>query len=104
LSAQAQKITGETNNQFKGITVQDITPATRKDFHLPRGLKGVVVTDITDDSPAADSFAPGDVIMEINRQKIGNVGDYTKVVSKIKAGEESLVLILRNGLDIYYTF
>jgi serine protease Do len=104
LPAEMQKsLTGEYNNLLRGVSVQDLTPDLINRLNLPKRLKGVVVTDVSGDSPAAMVLTQGDVIQEINRQKIGTVKEYENIVSKLKPGEDILLLIYRNGSSIYIT-
>jgi serine protease Do len=95
--------TGEYQNLLRGVSVQDLTTELINRLNLPKRLKGVVVTDIDEDSPAAMALTQRDVIQEINRQKITNVKEYETVVSKLKPDEDILVLIYRNVSSIYIT-
>jgi serine protease Do len=95
--------TGEYNNLLRGASVQDLTPEVLNRLNLPKKLRGVVVTDMSEDSPAAMALTQGDVIQEINRQKIANVKDYENIVSKLKPEEDILLLIYRNGSSIFIT-
>jgi serine protease Do len=95
--------TGEYDNLLRGISVQDLTPELSNRLNLPKKLRGVVVTDIGEDSPAAMALTQGDVIQEINKQKITNGKDYENVVSKLKPEEDILLLIYRNGSSIFIT-
>jgi len=94
---------GEYSNLLKGVTVQNLTPEMYEQLDLPKRLKGVVISDVDEDSPAAMALMKGDVIQEINRQKINSIKNYEDVVSKIKAGEDILLLVFRNGSSIYIT-
>jgi serine protease Do len=94
---------GEYNNLLRGVTVQDLTPDIYESLNLPKRLKGVVVSNIDENSPAAMALTKGDVIQEINRQKITSVKNYENVVAKIKQGEDILLLIFREGSSIYIT-
>jgi serine protease Do len=59
-------------------------------------VKGVVVTNVSDDSPAADAgLQRGDVIEQINRQPVNSVADYRRLVSE--AGKQSIVLLINRG-------
>jgi serine protease Do len=95
--------TGEYNNLLRGVSVKDITPELMTQLNLPKRLKGVVVTDIGEDSPAAMALAPGDVIQEINRQKIMNVKEYETLAAKLKPDDNILLLVYRNGSSIFIT-
>ncbi|MGB9715232.1 MAG: DegQ family serine endoprotease [Thermodesulfovibrionales bacterium] len=104
LPAEMQKISkGEYNNLLKGVVVQNITPEISEKLNLPKRLKGVVVSDIDEDSPASMVLSKGDVIQEINRQKITSVKSYENIVSRLKPEESILLLIFRNGSSIYVT-
>lgn len=104
LTVKAQRMMGQVDNQFRGVTVQNLTPDIKRNMQLPGRLKGVIVADIANDTPAAEVLVQGDVILEINRQKIESVADYNRIVSGVKSGKQALVLIYRNGSSIYITF
>lgn len=102
LPLDAQKPSaGGYDNLLRGISVQDLTPDMYSRLNLPKKLKGVIVTDIAEESPAAMSIMRGDVIQEINRQKIAGISEYENVVSKIKPSENILLLIFRGGSSLY---
>jgi serine protease Do len=98
-----KSLKGEYSNLLRGVTVQDLTPELINRLNLPKKLKGVVVSDVSDDSPAAMVLMQGDVIQEINRQKITNLKEYEDVAAKVKPEEDMLLLIFRNGSSIYIT-
>lgn len=93
----------EYNNLLSGVYVQDISPEISGRLNLPKKLRGVVVASVADDSPAAMVLMQGDVIQEINRQKITGVKEYEKVASRIKAGQDILLLIFRGGASVFIT-
>jgi serine protease Do len=64
-------------------------------------LKGVVISNIDEDSPAAMVLERGDVIQEINKQKIISIKNYENIVSKLKPEEDLLLLVFRDGTSIY---
>ena len=45
----------------------------------------------------------GDVIQEINRQRVTDIKDYENIVAKINPEEDILLLVFRNGSSIYVT-
>lgn len=56
-------------------------------------MKGVVVTNVPDDSFAADaSLQRVDVIGQINRQPVNSVADYKRLIGQ--AGKQILVLLV----------
>ena len=58
---------GDTGAGF-GITLNNVTPEMARQFELPSGTRGAVVTDIDPDSPAARVLQPGDVILEVDAE------------------------------------
>jgi serine protease Do len=104
LPADMQKPSkGEYNNLLNGVYVQDISPEISARLNLPKRIKGVVVTDVDEESPAAMVLMQGDVIQEINRQKITGVKEYEKIVSKITTESDILLLVFRGGSSIFIT-
>ena len=104
LPAEMQKPSkSEYNNLLRGVTVQDLAPEIYNKLNLPKKLKGVIVSDIGEDSPATMVLKEGDVLQEINRQKINNVRDYENTAAKIKPGENILLLVFRSGSSLYVT-
>ena len=99
--ADMQKLHGGFDNLLKGVTVQGLTPELKKNLDIPKRINGVVITDIEENSPAGGLLTPNDVILEVNRKKINSMKDYESVVSKIKSGQDILLLIFKNGSTIY---
>ncbi len=102
---QEKKITKkiEYNNVLKGITVQELAPSLRDKLGIPENVNGVVVANISEDSPAQEVLQVRDVILEVNRRATTNIGDYEQVVSKIGEKDSALLLIYRDGASIYIT-
>ena len=68
-----------TRSPFQGAKVANISPAVADEMHLDADTEGVVVTDITGDSTAANvGFQKGDVILAVNSQKIAKTSDLEK--------------------------
>jgi serine protease Do len=93
----------EYNNLLRGVTVQNLASDIYESLNLPKRLKGVVVSGIDEESPAAMALERGDVIQEINKQKITSVKSYENIVAKIKPEENILLLVFRGGSSIYVT-
>jgi len=91
----------EYENVLRGVMVEDLTPLLRQQLSVPLKVKGVVITNIDEGSPAEKKFMVGDVIQEVNKKKITNIKEYEEVVSKIKPGETALVVVFRGGSSHY---
>ncbi|HTZ18782.1 MAG TPA: DegQ family serine endoprotease [Dissulfurispiraceae bacterium] len=103
LPVTLQKTAKEFDNLLKGVKVQDITPEMRTKLNIPNRATGVLITGIDEGSPSAGTLNQGDLIIEINRKRIGSMKDYDAVVSQIKPDEDILLVIFRNGSAVYVT-
>ena len=57
-----------------GMTLEPITPDLARRMDLPPNQGGAVVSDVDRESPAGNAgIVPGDVILEVNRQKVATV-------------------------------
>jgi serine protease Do len=84
------------NSPMRGVQVDDLTASTRQQLGLESDVKGVVVTDVPDASPAAEAgLQRGDVIEQVNRQPVNSVADYQRLIRL--AGKEPLVLLINRG-------
>jgi serine protease Do len=93
----------EYENALKGVTVQELTPGVRDRLDLPENLNGVVITNISAESPAQGLLQPKDVIQEVNRHAIQSAQEFEQVVSKIGPHDTVLLLIYREGGSVYLT-
>jgi serine protease Do len=84
-----------------GMTVQNMTPEMAKTLGLNRA-DGVVITAVQPQSVAAEAgLQRGDVILEINRQKIGNAAEFRKTLDQAKPGGNLLFLVQRGGNSLF---
>jgi serine protease Do len=84
-----------SGSALEGITVQNLTPGMREQLGIPANVTGVVVSDIDQNSPAAQSIQQGDVIQSINRQPVHNVNDFNKLASEAKG--QVLLRVIHQG-------
>ena len=83
-----------------GLSLAPIDDAARGRFHLAKNVKGVVVTAVEPESPAAEkSFQPGDVIVEVQNEPVSSPADVLKHFdADTKAGRKiELMLVNRDG-------
>src|SRR5262245_20999186 len=87
-----------------GMEVRPVTPEVARQLNL-RAAEGVVVVRVDDESPAAAAGVQrGDVIREINRQRIRTIGDFEKVTKELKEGDRMTVLLQRGPMSLYVAF
>lgn len=81
-----------------GLNVQDITPELVERFKLKKEDKGVLITKVDPGSIAeSEGLREGDLIREINRERIDNEKDFKASVGKIKKGESVLMRVIREN-------
>jgi bifunctional DNase/RNase len=84
----------------QGLTVQKMTPLLSKYFGL-ESSEGVLVSDVKPGSPAEGAgLKTGDVIMEINGQKIRSLRGFESIVQDIEEGERVKLLVRRGTYSI----
>jgi len=87
-----------------GMDVRPITPEVARQLNL-RTNEGVIVARVDEGSPAAEAgIQRGDVIREINRQKIRTPGDYERITRDAKDGDRLTVLLQRGPMSLYVAF
>jgi serine protease Do len=70
-----------------GITVRNIDEAAARRVRLPEGLTGVMIMDVDPTGPARQArIRRGQVVLEINRQKISNASQFQRVVASLAPG------------------
>jgi serine protease Do len=85
-----------------GMQVGDITPELAQQFHL-ESAKGVVIQRVAPDSAAAEAgLQAGDVVVEVNHDKVAAVADFVAKAKAAQAGKKpALLLIQRGGATLY---
>lgn len=101
LPLETEKIPSDYENALRGVTVQDLTPDVYKQLNLPEKMRGVVVANVEEGSPAEMALMRGDVILEINRKAVATTENYKDIVSEIKPGKDILLLVYRKGSTLF---
>ncbi|HEV7923409.1 MAG TPA: Do family serine endopeptidase [Thermoanaerobaculia bacterium] len=84
--APASEAVAPTRNKL-GLSVQDLTAATRQMYSVDDRVSGVVVTDVKEVSPAGEvGISEGDVISEVQGQKITSVSQFRDAVDRLRSG------------------
>ena len=84
------------SSALRGVQVQPLTDDIRQELGLSSEVKGVVVSDVADGTPASDAgLQRGDVIEEVNRQPVNSVADFRRLVDQ--AGKQPVVLLVNRG-------
>ena len=88
----------DTEVETLKITVRDITAKDIKDRKLEEKLKGVVITGVSSNSVVAGMLREGDIIIEVQKNKVLNSKALNGLIESIyKKGEQTLLLTIINS-------
>ena len=87
----------QPEKEWFGLRVTTLTSDIAKQLGLTKA-GGVVIESVEAGSAGQEAgLRKGDVILEVDRQKIENEDDYQKAMEKLKPGEGALFLVNRGG-------
>ncbi len=87
-----------------GLDVKPVTPELARQLGL-RSTEGVVVASVDDGSPAEGAgVQPGDVVREVNRQRVRTVAEFSKAIQGLKAGDRVMLTLQRAGSSLFVAF
>ena len=91
--AEPDKAITSTIEQL-GLTLQKVNDQLREKYGLSDNVKGVVVTKVAPNSPAADKqLQAGDVILEVDQKPVTTPQEVTEIVAKLQAQKKRSVLL-----------
>ena len=99
--SQAASSAASTVHPLSGVVFDDVTLPLARQMDLSVN-SGVVVTDIEEGSLAeASGLQPGDVVLELNRQHVGNFTAFQRLADPLKPTDLALLLVNRQGNIMY---
>ncbi|MGD0531679.1 MAG: Do family serine endopeptidase, partial [Methyloceanibacter sp.] len=98
-SIDAEQPEEPDHEDLLGLSMAPLTDELRSQFHIGKGVEGVVITEVDADSPAAQKYVkPGDVIVEVTQER---VTDPQEVLARIeavkKSGRKSVLLLISDA-------
>jgi serine protease Do len=88
----------DTEIETLKISVRDITVKDILERKLEKNLKGVVITSISNKSPVAGMLREGDIIIELQKNKVLSPKQLNQLIENIyKKGEQTLLLTIINS-------
>ncbi len=79
----------------RGITVQTLTSELAQQVGIPPSTKGVVVSAVDADSPAADQIGRGSVIVAVDRKPVTSASEFKRMLTA--AAGKPVLLTVNNG-------
>jgi len=97
--ADALKADGEVVRAYLGV-LPDEVDQNIADYYGMDAPRGVIVTQVNDDTPAAKAgLQNGDIILEVDKQEIKNPSMLRNVISLSEVGHKAEVKVLRDGKE-----
>jgi serine protease DegQ len=91
---------GSVTRGWVGAGVQELTPELADSFKLGN-TKGVLITEVLPNSPAANAgMKTGDILIGIDKKSIGDSNAMLDTVANLTPGKISMLKVLRNGTAV----
>ena len=90
----------EVKGDWLGISLVDLTSGSARRAALPAGVKGVMVTEISESAgwrARAAGLMPRDVVTGVNKTKVSTINDLFDVVRKVNVSEPIALDVNRFG-------
>jgi serine protease Do len=92
---------GSTQVDTLGLSLAVLNDALRQQYQVPADVKGVIIVDIKEDSPAGYAASEGrvrkgDVIEEVQQETVASPEDVSGKVKKVVDAKGKVVLLLLN--------
>jgi len=92
--------TGSSHSALSGVSVENLDAGSAHDLGLAPNTQGVVVTNVSPSSEAAEAgLRQGDVIQEVNHKPVRNTSDFEHALQS--SNEKPLLLVNRNGSTMF---
>ncbi len=91
---------GKVEHGYLGININDVTPDNAHFFNL-KDASGAIVAQVTPDSPASHGgLKQGDVVTELNGEKVLNASGLQVAVSEMSPGTALKLEVMRDGKPV----
>ena len=88
---------------LNGVQVADLDPRTRRQYGIQSRVMGALIVNVDQDSAAFEAgLRPGDVILEINRERVRNAEDAVKLTEESTDTMRTLLRIWNARAGVRY--
>ena len=89
---------GEVRRGRLGVVIQDLTPQLAEAFGLKQHQRGVVISEVLEDSEAAEAgLKPGDVVVSLEGKPVVSSSELRNAIGERRIGEQIKLTVLRDG-------
>ena len=80
------------------ITVRELSDDDISERKLPNQTKGLVITNIENDSPLSNSIEVNSIIVEAQKKRIGSAKELEKIVEEtLSTNQKTILLVIYNS-------
>ncbi|HOX46459.1 MAG TPA: DegQ family serine endoprotease [Myxococcota bacterium] len=101
LGGEGGEGTAAEAGQALGLQLSPLTPEWARKLGLSEGSRGAVVEEVDPAGPTAGLVRTGDVVLEVNRQRVTGPGDVARVLSRGGAKDSVLLRIQRGNGQLF---
>ena len=89
---------GSVTRGWIGVEPQNLSKELAESLNLPKDTTGVLISGVLEGGPADKAgMKPGDVLTQVNGQKVGDVVALLNRIAQTNPGDEAKVALLRKG-------
>ncbi len=89
---------GKVTRGYLGVYLSELTPELAEQFGLDDEATGVLITEVTEDTPAAKAgLEHGDVITQVNGRSYKTLRELRFAVANLRPGEQAEFTVIRDG-------
>jgi serine protease DegQ len=89
---------GSVTRGWIGVEPQNLSKELAESLNLPKDTTGVLISGVLEGGPADKAgMRPGDVLLEVNGQKVADVVALLNRIAQTSPGDEAKVTLLRKG-------
>jgi serine protease DegQ len=92
---------GSVTRGWIGVEPQNLSKELAESLNIPANMSGVLISGVLEGGPADKAgMKPGDVLLEVNGQKVGDVIALLNRIAQTNPGDEAKVALLRKGKPV----
>ena len=92
---------GSVTRGWIGVEPQNLSKELAESLNLPKDINGVLISGVLEGGPADKAgMKPGDVLMQVNGQKVNDVVTLLNHIAQTNPGDEAKINLLRKGKEI----
>ncbi len=95
LSEGEDESAGGERSTLSGVQVAGLAGPLARHLRLPGGIRGIVVSQVDDNSPAANKLQVGDVVEQVNQKPVTSVAEFRKLVADLPEGGAVALSVFR---------